>query len=106
MIVRTAVLEGTVSPEDQQAFDAFMHETVVPAIATYPGILRVSLRKTTQADDGAPPIYMIHDLYFKDVAAMDAALASDVRTQVRELIKQGMSKFEGRVYHLVQDVVE
>lgn len=106
MIIRSALLEGTVEPSDQAAFDAYMRNVVLPAIGSYPGIRKVTLRRTAEADEGAPPIYMIFDLYFDDIAAMNAALASETRHKVRKLIANGMSPFKGRAYHIVFDVIE
>jgi len=101
MIIRSAYLEGTVAPAHQPAFDAHMSGPVLQAIATYPGLRQVRLRKLARGEDGAPAVYMVFDLYFDSLQAMDAALASATRQAVRETIAQGMKPFEGRVYHLV-----
>jgi hypothetical protein len=61
----------------------------------------VKLRRLVQADEGTPPNYMVFDLFFDDLAAMDAALASPIRQAVRQQIAQAMSVFKGRVYHQV-----
>lgn len=105
MIIRSALLLGEVAAEDQPAFDAYMQGEVVAAIATYPGILGVSLRKGVQADAGAPPLYMQFDLRFASLDAMEAALASPVRNAVRERIKAGMGPFRGSVTHVVCEVL-
>jgi uncharacterized protein (TIGR02118 family) len=101
MIVRSAFLEGTVAEADRAGFDRHMTETVLPAIATYPGIKAVQIRHVVEADPGAPPVYMIFDLHFDSLDAMNAALASDTRHEVRKTIAAVMPKFKGRVYHLV-----
>lgn len=106
MIIRTAFLEGHVAPDDQPAFDRHMRETVVREILTYPGIRRVTLRKLVQADAAATPVYMQFDLHFDSVEAMDAALASPARQAVQQRIKAGMGTFDGRVTHVVFDVLE
>ena len=103
MILRSALLLGTVAPDDQPDFDAYMRDVVVPEIGTYPGIRGVTLRKLVEADDGAPAIYMQFDLVFDDLAAMEAALASPVRAEVQARIKAGMGPFKGRVFHIVYD---
>ena len=105
MIVRSALLLGTVAPEDRPAFDAYMCDVVVGAIRTYPGIRSVTLRRHLDADTGASPIYMQFDLLFESVEAMDAALASDTRTIVRDRIKAGMGAFDGTVVHHVFSVL-
>ncbi len=101
MIIRSAMLEGSVAEADRTAFDRQMEGTVLHAIATYPGLREVRLRKPAETESGAPAIYVQFDLYFDDLAAMQAALASPVRHQVRETIAAVMPLFKGRVYHLV-----
>ena len=99
MIIRSAILEGTVPESERRSFDAHMRGAVLEAISTYPGIRQVRLRKLLVADEGTPPHYMIFDLYFDSLAEMDAALASPIRHAVVSQIKQAMSMFQGRVYH-------
>ncbi|MCB1397302.1 MAG: EthD family reductase [Rhodobacter sp.] len=99
------MLLGTVAPDDQPAFDAYMRDVVVPEIGTYPGIQGVTLRKLVQADEGAPALYMQFDLLFDSLADMDAALASPVRTAVRDRIKAGMAPFVGTVTHVVSETM-
>ncbi len=103
MIIRTAVLEGSVAEADRARFDRQMSETVLAAIATYPGIRDVRLRKPVETEPGAPAIYVTFDLYFDSLEAMHAALASPVRQQVRETIGAVMPMFTGRVYHLISE---
>lgn len=103
MIIRSAYLEGTVAEADRARFDAHMSGPVMAAIATYPGLREVRLRRIARGEDGAPAIYMVFDLYFDTLDAMDAALASATRQAVRETITQGMRMFQGRVFHLVFD---
>ena len=103
MIVRSAFLEGTVPDSDRERFDQLMRGPVLAAIGTYPGIRRVSLRRLLQADEGTAPTYMVFDLYFDSLDAMDAALASPTRQAVRQHIGQAMALFKGRVYHQVFD---
>jgi hypothetical protein len=101
MIIRSAVLEGTVAPEEQEGFDRHMVQTVLPAIARYPGLVEVRLRRPAESEAQAPPVYMIFDLHFETLEAMHAALASPVRSTVRDQIARVMTAFKGRVYHLV-----
>ena len=101
MIVRSAFFEGTVEEADRAEFDAHMAGPVLTAIGTYPGIQGVKLRRLVQADEGSPPLYMVFDLYFADLLAMDAALATPTRQSVRQQITQMLSRFQGRVYHQV-----
>jgi antibiotic biosynthesis monooxygenase (ABM) superfamily enzyme len=101
MIVRSAILEGNIPAADRQQFDAQMAGPVLAAIGTYPGIRQVKLRRLVQADDGTPPVYMVFDLHFDSLDAMNAALASPTRQAVRQQIGAVMGLFQGRVYHQV-----
>ena len=101
MIVRSAVLEGRVTPGREAAFDAAMAGDVVAAIRRYPGLIDVKLRRPVETEEGAPPVCMVFDLYFETLAAMKDALASPIRQEVRGVIAAAMKDFEGRVYHLV-----
>lgn len=103
MLIRSAVLEGSVAEADREAFDCQMRTSVVAAISRYPNIRTVKLRKQVETEEGAPPIYMIFDLVFDDLAAMNAALASPVRQEVRGEIGKAMQAFKGRVYHLIME---
>jgi len=101
MIVRSAFMEGTVADADRAHFDQQLAGPVLEAIGTYPGLQAVKLRHLVQADTGSPPVYAVFDLYFADLAAMDAALATPTRQAVRARIADVMTLFRGRVYHQV-----
>jgi hypothetical protein len=103
MIVRSAYLEGYVREDDKVRFDHSMGVIVAAAIRTYPGILDLKIRYVQTPEPGAPAIYMIFDLYFDSVEAMNAALQSETRAKVRAAISEGMTMFVGRVYHLVSE---
>lgn len=101
MIIRSAVLEGGVAAEHRAAFDRHMATTVLAAIARYPGLREVRLRRPVEQEADAPPVYMVFDLWFETLADMHAALASPIRQEVRVRIGEVMKQFDGRVYHLV-----
>lgn len=101
MIIRSAVLEGAPLSQEKEQFDQHMHTTVLQAIGSYPGIEKVVLRRPLEQEAGAPPVYMVFDLYFSSLQAMHDALASPVRQKVREQLGQVMAGFQGKVYHLV-----
>jgi hypothetical protein len=101
MIIRSAVLEGSVAEADQAKFNRYMQDTAMAAIARYPSIREVRLRIPVESEAGAPGIYMIFDLHFDDLDAMHRALASPVRAEVRKALAEMMPLLKGRVYHLI-----
>jgi uncharacterized protein (TIGR02118 family) len=105
VIIRSAVLEGSVPEAARAAFDEHMQTTVLRAIAEYPGLRQVRLRRPAETEAGAPAIYMVFDLEFDSLADMHAALASPIRQEVRGVLAQAMAGFAGRVNHLILDDV-
>jgi hypothetical protein len=103
MIIRSAVLEGHVHEADRPEFDRLMRTEVLQAVARYPGLARVVLRQPVEQEEGAPPIVAVFDLHYPTLQAMQDALASPVRQQVRALMASSARLFQGRVYHLVTD---
>ncbi|WP_127110001.1 putative quinol monooxygenase [Pararhodobacter zhoushanensis] len=106
MIIRSALLIGTVAPDKETAFDACMRGAVMEAIRQYPGLVDVTLRKTATVDEGSPAIYMQFDLRFESMAAMDVALASPARAAVRSQIMAGMADFQGKTIHVVSETLD
>lgn len=106
MIIRSALLIGTVAPDKETAFDACMRGAVMEAIRQYPGLVDVTLRKTATADEGSPAIYMQFDLRFESMTAMEAALASPARAAVRSQIMAGMADFQGKTIHVVSEILD
>ena len=96
MIIRSAVLEGTVdeaywghvrSPDEYCRSSGHRH------LSRNYGI---RLRRPVETEAGAPAIYMIFDLHFETLDAMHAALASPVRGLVREQIGKAMTGVHGQ----------
>jgi uncharacterized protein (TIGR02118 family) len=62
-------------PEDAAAFEKYYLETHVPAGATLPNLIRFEINKAV-GDDAA--YYRTADLWFEDMASMQACLGSPV----------------------------
>ncbi|MCS6847675.1 MAG: EthD family reductase [Anaerolineae bacterium] len=63
-------------PADPQAFEDHFAHRHVPLIAAMPGVVRTSVSRALGAPRGAPPYYLVHDVYFADMAALNYALNS------------------------------
>jgi uncharacterized protein (TIGR02118 family) len=60
-------------PEDAAAFEKYYLETHVPAGAQLPNLIRFEVNKAAGEN---PPYYRTGDLWFDDMASMQACLAS------------------------------
>jgi hypothetical protein len=103
MIIRSVMLEGSVADAGRPEFDHHLRGRVREILATYPGILGVKMRWPKEIEEGAPPIYVCFDLYFTDLVAMHAALASPTRQAVRAAMREIMPLFQGRIFHLITE---
>jgi len=63
-------------PADVQAFEDHFAHRHVPLIAAMPNVMRTSVSRALGAPRGGPPYYLIHDVYFADMAALNYALNS------------------------------
>lgn len=63
-------------PADTQAFEDHFAHRHVPLIAAMPGVVRTSVSRALGAPRGEPPYYLVHDVYFADMAALNYALNS------------------------------
>ena len=102
MITRYALFEGTIKPGQTEAFRTAVMEEILPRWKEFPGALDVRVSFAEARDDGAPEYPMILAINYPDLAAVDAALASPVRTQARAATESVLSRFfDGRIHHHV-----
>jgi uncharacterized protein (TIGR02118 family) len=71
------ILAMYTKPADQAAWDKYYTETHVPLAKKLPGLRRLELsRGDVVTPVGASPYHLIGALYFDDMAAVQAAMAS------------------------------
>ncbi len=64
-------------PDDVEAFDAHYEGTHAPLMRAVPGLERMEVTRNLRAFRGEPDYYLIAEMYFNDLEAFDAAMASD-----------------------------
>ena len=75
-MVRLLVLYNT--PEDPQAFDRYYSEIHIPLAKQLPGLLRYTVSRNLAALGGDARYYLIAELDWESLEAMQAALASPI----------------------------
>jgi uncharacterized protein (TIGR02118 family) len=63
-------------PEDVEAFDAHYNDTHAPLMRQVPGLERMEVTRNIKAFRGEPEYYLIAEMYFRDPATFQAAMAS------------------------------
>ena len=102
MITRSALFEGKVKDGQTAAFRQAVLDTVLPKWKAFPGALDVRVSFAEKRDDGAPEFPLILAINYRDMAAVDAALASPVRAESRAATEAVLARyFEGRIHHHV-----
>ena len=104
MITRYALFEGKVHDGQEAAFRTAVTAEILPLWKQFPGALSVRVSYAVKRDEGAPEFSMILAVSYPDVAAVDAALASEVRTRARAATDSVIGRFfTGRIHHHVMD---
>lgn len=104
MITRYALFEGKVHEGQEAAFRAAVTAEILPHWKQFPGAMAVRVSYAVKRDDGAPEFPMILAVSFPDMASVDAALASDVRTRARAATEAVLARFfTGRIHHHCMD---
>lgn len=103
MLIRCAFFEGKVKPGCEETFAAFVKERLVPLWTQFPGAEEVRVLRQRESDTADPHYAMVLAIRYPDQAAIDRALASEVRAQSRAETAELVQMFEGRIFHTVFD---
>ena len=102
MITRFALFEGTVKPDQINAFRTAVKTRLVPLWTQFPGNIDVKVMFSDDRDAGAPEFPLILAITYPDTTTMEAALEAPVRFQSKEVTGEIVAEFfEGRIHHHV-----
>jgi hypothetical protein len=104
MFIRCAFFEGKVKPGCDAAFPQFVKERLVPLWTQFPGAEEVRVLRQKESDTDHPQYAMVLAIKYPDMAAIEKAIASDVRAQSRAETGELVKMFEGRIFHTVFEV--
>jgi hypothetical protein len=101
MFIRCAFFRGRAKPGCEDRFTAYVNERLVPLWTRFPGAEEVRVLRQEEADVAEPHFEMVLQIRYPSRAAIEAALASDVRLESREVTKGLLEFFEGDIFHTV-----
>lgn len=99
MIIRYALFEGEIHAGMEEQFRAFVKERLVPLWTRFPGAEEIRVLDGLDRDEGAPVYAMALAIRYPDMAAVEQALASDVRVESRAVTGELLKMFTGKVHH-------
>jgi uncharacterized protein (TIGR02118 family) len=74
-MIRIVSLHGF--PDDPDLYQRYYRDVHLPLVQRIPGVRNIRFGQALKALDGARPLYyLVSDVYFDDMAALEAALAS------------------------------
>ena len=91
------------TPPDISEFEHEWAHLFVPLAEAMPGILRVEVSTVDGSPDGPSEFYKMHEFYFEDRAAMDAAMNSEKGTRAGGMLN---AMARGRFTIVFSEVLE
>ena len=106
MFIRCAFFRGQVRPGFEEAFTRYVQERLVPLWSRFPGAQEVRVLRQLECDAADPRLEMVLAIRYPSRAAIEAALASEVRAQSRAVTQGLLEMFDGSVFHTVFDAAQ
>lgn len=107
MITRYALFEGSVKPDQLEAFRVDVLEKILPFWKKMPGALSVRVCFSDRRDEGAPSFPLILAINYPDMKAVDAIVNSPERAEASQATQAVLALyFEGKIHHHVTQAHE
>lgn len=101
MYIRCAFFRGRARPGQEEAFTRYVRERLVPLWTQFPGAQEVRVLRQEDSDVPQPHFEMVLSIRYPSRAAIEAALASDVRTESRQVTQGLLALYDGDIFHTV-----
>ena len=101
MFIRCAFFHGHVKPGQQAAFDAHIAAELHALWTRFPNVQEVRLLREVESDRADMHLELVIAMRFENRAAIDEALASEVRHASKEASQALFDMFDGHVFHTV-----
>ena len=101
MFIRCAFFRGRAKPGHEAEFTTYVRDRLVPLWTRFPGAEEVRVLRQEEADVAEPHFEMVLQIRYPSREAIEAALASDVRFESREVTKGLLELYEGDIFHTV-----
>jgi hypothetical protein len=105
MIVRCVYLEGDVNKAEQERFDAFLVDEILPLMKRFPGALSTRIMKSGSIEDGGRQIYATFETVYTSQDAMAFAFTQPVRKELKAKLAEILPLFHGRMFHITQEIL-
>jgi len=104
MIIRSAYFEGEIKAQHQARFEQLVREVIVPRMRELPNIKRLSFYFGQEYECQDRPICFVIEHGYDSLEDVHIAKASPAREAMNPALKELMTLFEGRLYHVNHEV--
>ncbi|ORC34000.1 hypothetical protein B4O97_14020 [Marispirochaeta aestuarii] len=101
MYTRSAIFEGRILPGKEDEFYSAVQERLLPAWRQMLHATDVRLFRPLRRDDGTAEVFLVQEIDYPSLEAIDEALSSPRREKASEALKSVQHLYEGRHYHYV-----
>lgn len=101
MFTRSAIFTGRILEGRVEEFYTAVEERLLPAWRQMLHATDVRLYMPVRQDDGAPQVFLIQEIDYPSLEAIDEALRSSRREIAREALESVQHLYEGYHYHYV-----
>lgn len=101
MYTRSAIFTGRIRAGHEEEFYAAVSDRLLPAWRQMLHAQEVRLYRPVRKDEGAPEVFLVQEIDYPSLDAIDEALASPRREMAREALESVQHLYEGSHYHYV-----
>lgn len=101
MFTRSAIFEGLIHSGFQDIFFKEIEQRLLPIWRQLPHAGEVRIFRPVRRDEDAPSIFLIQEIDYPSLEAIDEAMASPVREEARAAHETLLHMYNGRHYHLI-----
>lgn len=101
MYTRSAIFEGRILPGKEEEFYAAVQQRLLPAWRQMLHATDVRLYRPVRRDDGTTEIFLVQEIDYPSLEAIDEALSSSCREAASQALNSIRHLYEGRHYHYV-----
>ena len=105
MFVRCAYFEGTVHTGEKDRFERLVMEQIAPKMLCFPAIRRLEFYFSCDFETPERNICLCIEHTYDSREDIDAAITSDARAAMQADLEELLALFEGRVYHVNNEVL-
>lgn len=101
MYTRSAVFSGRIKPGKEEEFYTAVEERLLPAWRQMLHAQDVRLYRPVRQDEGTPEVFLVQEIDYPSLEAIDEALASTRREIAGAALASVQHLYEGSHYHYV-----